>query len=74
MRDKINIFYYPEMAASNFTLKKAILFFDEIHFMDRPSFSFGNFGSVGAESRLVNLKRRSGKRVFLCSYTVRQVD
>jgi hypothetical protein len=34
-------------------LKKAILFFDEIHFMDRPSFAFrGGFGSVGMESPL----------------------
>jgi len=44
MRDKINVFYYPEMVASLSTIKKAILFFDEIHFVDRPSFMFGIFG------------------------------
>ncbi len=32
------------------TLKKAILFFDEIHLMDRPSFMFGNFGMIGTAS------------------------
>lgn len=52
MRDKINIFYYPEMEASHSTLKKAILFFDEIHFMDRPSFTFGKCGSIGMQSPL----------------------
>jgi hypothetical protein len=36
------------------TLKKAILLFDELHFMDRPSFSFGRGqgGLVGAPSPL----------------------
>jgi hypothetical protein len=38
MRDKVSVFYYPDMDASNSTIKKAILFFDEIHFVDRPSF------------------------------------
>jgi hypothetical protein len=53
MRDKINVFYYPEMLADPATLKKAILFFDEIHFMDRPSFNFASgFGSIGMESPL----------------------
>lgn len=53
MRDKINVFYYPEMVASHSSLKKAILFFDEIHFMDRPSFTFaGGFGSIGTQSPL----------------------
>ena len=52
MRDKINVFYYPEMVADHATLKKAILLFDEIHFMDRPSFTFGNFGTIGMASPL----------------------
>ena len=53
MRDKINVFYYPEMITSHTTLKKAILFFDEIHFMDRPSFTFyGGGGLIGAPSPL----------------------
>jgi hypothetical protein len=53
MRDPINVFYYPDFFSDQTTLKKAILFFDEIHFMDRPSFAFrGGFGSVGMESPL----------------------
>jgi hypothetical protein len=53
MRDKINVIYYPDMFASHTTLKKAILFFDEIHFMDRPSFTFGSSGgTIGAPSPL----------------------
>lgn len=53
MRDKINVFYYPAEATANSTLKKAILFFDEIHFMDRPSFMFpGQYGTIGAPSPL----------------------
>jgi hypothetical protein len=39
--------------ADQATLKKAILFFDEIHFMDRPSFNFrSGFGSIGMASPL----------------------
>ncbi|MFN7097056.1 MAG: hypothetical protein ACK4PR_05820 [Gammaproteobacteria bacterium] len=49
---KNNVLYYPDFFSSETTLKKAILFFDEIHFMDRPSFSFENFGSIGAPSPL----------------------
>jgi hypothetical protein len=41
MRDRINAFYYPEFAMEGATLKRAILLFDELHVMDRPSFSFG---------------------------------
>jgi hypothetical protein len=56
MRDPVNVFYYPEMIASDSTLKKAILFFDEIHFMDRASFFFGGgrgqIGTIGAASPL----------------------
>ena len=47
MRDKVRVFYYPDMDASNSTIKKAILFFDEIHFMDRPSLSIGAPGTWG---------------------------
>jgi hypothetical protein len=38
------------MVAEHATLKKAILLFDEIHFIDRPSFMFGNFGTIGTAS------------------------
>src|SRR5258708_11553010 len=48
MRDKVSVFYYPDMDASNSTIKKAILFFDEIHFVDRPSLSFGKQGTWGS--------------------------
>ena len=57
MAEKVSVFYYPEMVCDQRTLKKAILFFDEIHFMDRPSFTFGsrgktNCGLIGAQSPL----------------------
>ncbi|STX84921.1 Uncharacterised protein [Legionella donaldsonii] len=53
MRDnKINVIYYPDMFVSETTLKKAILFFDEIHFMDRPSLTINNIGTIGATSPL----------------------
>ena len=52
MRDKVNVLYYPDMQVSQTTLKKCILFFDEIHFMDRPAFTIGNFGLIGAPSPL----------------------
>jgi hypothetical protein len=52
MRDKVSVFYYPSMVAEQATLKKAILLFDEIHFIDRPSFMFGNFGTIGTASPL----------------------
>ena len=47
---KIRTLYYPDMFVSETTLKKAILLFDELHFIDRPSFTFNNFGSIGATS------------------------
>src|SRR5713226_1363094 len=55
VRDKIRAFYYPDFWVQAPTLKKAILVFDEIHFMDRPSFMFGggregSVGMVGAAS------------------------
>jgi hypothetical protein len=52
MRDKVSVFYYPEMVAHDVTLKRVIVLFDEIHFIDRPSFMFGNFGTVGCASPL----------------------
>jgi len=48
---KINVLYYPEMYAPEATLKKALLLFDELHFIDQPSFSFrGQGGLTGAIS------------------------
>jgi hypothetical protein len=53
MRDKVNVLYYPDSLSDHLTLKKAILFFDEIHFMDRPSYSFeGGIGTIGMDSPL----------------------
>jgi hypothetical protein len=46
MSEEINAFYYPEFIADQPTIAKAILLFDELHFMDRPGLSF--FGSGGA--------------------------
>jgi len=40
------------MVAETATLKRAILLFDELHFIDRPSFFFGNFGTVAIASPL----------------------
>lgn len=58
MRDKLRAFYYPEFWVEHVTLVKSILLFDEIHFMDRPSFSFyfgpndRGFLTIGAASPL----------------------
>ncbi len=46
MRDKVGVFYYPYMDASNSTIKKAIFFFEEIHFVNRPSLSFAEYGRI----------------------------
>jgi hypothetical protein len=40
------------MVAEDATFKKAILLFDELHFIDRPSFMFGNYGTIATESPL----------------------
>ncbi len=45
------------MGCDGATLKKAILFFDEIHFMDRPAFTFqtgpkASWGMIGSQSYL----------------------
>ena len=53
MRDLLKVIFYPDMLADETTLKKAILFFDELHFMDRPSFTFaGGLGTIGMASPL----------------------
>lgn len=57
MREMIKALYYPEFAMDFATLKRSILLFDELHVMDRPSFSFGggkktNFGMIGSDSPL----------------------
>src|ERR1700722_14736051 len=56
MRNKISVLYYPDFEVDFTTLKKAILLFDELDFMDRPSMMFdtgpGQFGTVGAASPL----------------------
>ena len=55
MRETVRAFYYPRSACQAVTLKKAILLFDEIHFADRPSFTFhfaGGFGMIGSASPL----------------------
>lgn len=56
MRDKINVLYYPDFWLDYSTLMKAILLFDELHFMDRPSMMFaagtGQIGTIGAASPL----------------------
>ena len=46
-RDPINILYYPDFFVDDSTLIKAILLFDELHFMDRPSMMFGKMGRPG---------------------------
>src|SRR5215831_17302973 len=55
-RDPIRILYYPDFFVDYTTLLKAILLFDELHFMDRPSMMFGagrgQFGTIGAQSPL----------------------
>ena len=69
MRDPINVLYYPAMAANNTTLKRAILFFDGIHFINRPSFTFdGGLGMIGATSPLrqfEQLFRREGVPLYV---------
>lgn len=40
------------MVADQATLKKAILLFDELHFIDRPSFTFRKFGTIATASPL----------------------
>lgn len=53
MPDRVAALYYPDFFTDQRTLIKEILLFDELHFMDRPSFAFhkgGQFGTIGADS------------------------
>ena len=57
MRTPVNALYHPDMVSREDTLKKAILFFDEIHFIDRASYSFcgggqGQIITIGCASPL----------------------
>jgi hypothetical protein len=56
MRDPVRAFYYSNSFLPMATLLKSMLLFDELHLMDRPSFTFicygGHFGMVGHESPL----------------------
>jgi hypothetical protein len=52
MREKIAVLYYPDFWADYATLVKEVLLFDELHFMDRASMMFGDFGTIGAASPL----------------------
>ncbi|HIH2748263.1 TPA: hypothetical protein ACYLN4_004029 [Burkholderia lata] len=69
MRDPVNVLYYPDSFPEEMTLKKAVLFFDEIHFMDRPSFVFeGGLGTIAAASPLrqwEQLFRRDGVPLYV---------
>src|SRR5262249_41555913 len=54
MRDQVRAFYYSSSFIPFETLLKSMLLFDELHMMDRPSFTFichgAHFGMVGHES------------------------
>jgi hypothetical protein len=54
MRDPVRAFYYASHFLPTSTLWKSILLFDELHVMDRPSFTFichgGHFGMMGTAS------------------------
>lgn len=50
-KSKYSGFYYGYHAPGGPTLKKALLLYDEIHIMDRPSFTIDNkFGSIAQDS------------------------
>ena len=58
MQDLIRAFYYPDFFIDQRTLVRAILLFDELHFMDRPSIGIGdNFGTIGADSPLRSFEK-----------------
>jgi hypothetical protein len=73
MRDtKIKVLYYPDSFLAEATLKKSILLFDELHLMDRPSFSFakGKSGLIGMPSPFRNFEslfRDSGFPLYVHS-------
>lgn len=54
MRDQVRAFYYSSSFIPLETLLKSMLVFDQLHMMDRPSFTFichgGHFGMIGHES------------------------
>lgn len=54
MRDQVRVFYCSSSFVPYGTLLESMLLFDELHLMDRPSFTFicygGHFGMVGHES------------------------
>ena len=64
MRTPVNAFYYPDMISSDLTLKKAILFFDELHFIDRASYSFGG----GGQGQIMTIAGASPLRSFEASF------
>ena len=75
MRDKVNVLYYAETFVDQMTLKKAILFFDKIHCMDRPSFTFdGGMGSTGMALRCANSSTCFGETTFPSPCTTLQWD
>ena len=56
MRNPMNVLYYADFFADYTTVMKAILLFDELHIMDRPSMAFGmgpgQYITIGAASPL----------------------
>jgi hypothetical protein len=64
MRIPVNAFYYPDMISSEVTLKKAILFFDELHFIDRASYSFGG----GGQGQIMTIGCASPLRSYEASF------
>jgi hypothetical protein len=64
MRTPVNAFYYPDMISSELTLKKAILFFDELHFVDRASYSFGG----GGQGQIMTIGCASPLRSYEASF------
>src|SRR5579859_4994879 len=81
MRSPINVLYYPDFYLDQTTLMKAILLFDELHFMDRPALTFGGresaFGTVGADSPLRQFEesfRKEGVPLFVHAAPMGQVS
>lgn len=64
MRTPVNAFYYPDMISSDVTLKKAVLFFDELHFVDRASYSFGG----GGQGQIMTIGCASPLRSYEASF------
>jgi hypothetical protein len=64
MRTPVNAFYYPDMISSDLTLKKAVLFFDELHFVDRASYSFGG----GGQGQIMTIGCASPLRSYEASF------